>query len=643
MSKNKLSLVRYRYDSAQVLAEILRDELNSSDGQSDDDLLDGDIESDVDEDIVETAVDVADEFGVNDVVEPETGSSVGDHGDDGGDSDATIDYDLPHDVHDTLSPATHDDDDDNDVMWSRCGSIAWKRRCPAPSRHPAHNVLAEQRGLPDGVQFDTIADAFRIFVDEAMVNHILLCTNRHAAEIKATSARFRWTDLSPTEFYAFLGLHLLAGVQKARNRRLGELWDEQWGYPIFRATMSFGRFTDILRALRFDDKSTRSQRISDSGNQAAAIQEMFDMFLAKCRSSYKCGPSVTIDEQLINFHGRCRFRMFIPSKPGKYGLKMWIMADSETFYCADAQLYAGKVGNQPDVGQGTRVVLDLTSSISGSGRNVTTDNFFTNYKLAKELSARRLSLVGTVRSNRKEVPRQMLPSSSRELHSSEFGFATDGVTLVSYVPKRAKAVVLLSTQHRDKTVVADDNSKPEIISYYNATKSGVDVLDKLVRTYSVKRSTRRWTVAFFLNMLDIAAHNALVLWITANPNWHQGKSHVRRLFLRELGMTLTSSHASERVTQHQGKRRRIQACATQCGVLRDESSPTSHDTSNRDGRRRRCSVCPRQLERKTTRVCDTCATSICKDHSTVLTTCPQCAAGRTGPPADLSPAAVSDD
>ena len=52
MSKNKLSLVRYRYNSAQVLAEILRDELNSFDGQSDDDLLDGDIESDVDEDIV---------------------------------------------------------------------------------------------------------------------------------------------------------------------------------------------------------------------------------------------------------------------------------------------------------------------------------------------------------------------------------------------------------------------------------------------------------------------------------------------------------------------------------------------------------------------------------------------------------------
>ena len=51
--------------------------------------------------------------------------------------------------------------------------------------------------------------------------------------------------------------------------------------------------------------------------------------------------------------------MFINSKPGKYTLKLWIMADSEILYCADAQLYAGKFSNQTDVGQGTRVVLQL--------------------------------------------------------------------------------------------------------------------------------------------------------------------------------------------------------------------------------------------------------------------------------------------
>jgi len=132
-----------------------------------------------------------------------------------------------------------------------------------------------------------------------------------------------------------------------------------------------------------------------------------------------------------------------------------------------------------------------------------------------------------------------------------------------------------------------------------------------------QRGTARWTVAFFFNVIDIAAYNALVLWITANPNWHRGKSHVRRLFLREPGMSLTDSHASERLTQPSGKRRRIQACARRSGILADRSSLASSKSSG-DGRRRRCNACPRHLERKTSRSCHTCGVSICKDHSTVL-------------------------
>ena len=55
----------------------------------------------------------------------------------------------------------------------------------------------------------------------------------------------------------------------------------------------------------------------------------------------------------------------------------------------------------------------------------------------------------------------------------------------------------------------------------------VHVLNKLVRTYSCKRASSRWTVAFFLNMLDIGEYNAFVWWITFDPNWQQGKPYRR--------------------------------------------------------------------------------------------------------------------
>jgi len=159
----------------------------------------------------------------------------------------------------------------------------------------------------------------------------------------------------------------------------------------------------------------------------------------------------------------------------------------------------------------------------------------------------------------------MLPSSDRAVYSSKFGFH-DGKTLVSYVPKPRNAVILLSTQHHDNSVATDEKAKPDIIHYYNSTTSGVDVLDKVVRTYSCKRATARWTVAFFLNMIDIAAYNALVLWITRNEQWNQGKSCARREFLRELGMQLVSSHAAERASLPSSRRRRIREAARRSGI-----------------------------------------------------------------------------
>jgi len=253
--------------------------------------------------------------------------------------------------------------------------------------------------------------------------------------------------------------------------------------------------------------------------------------------------------------------------------------------------------------------------------------FFTSYQLSKELTKRKLTLVGTIRGNRKEIPLDMLPAADREVKSSVFGFSADGATMVSYVPKRRKAVVLLSTQHRDDAVMPDDSRKPEIINYYNTTKCGVDVLDKLVRTYSCKRATRRWTVSFFFNLLDIAAYNALVLWITANPGWQRGKSDVRRRFLRELGIQLVTGHATTRSTLPQGKRRRIQDCARQSLIV---TSPAAGDTNPvRQDRRRRCSICPRQSDRKTDKQCSSCGTPVCKQHSTSINAiaCPSCTTG----------------
>ena len=144
-----------------------------------------------------------------------------------------------------------------------------------------------------------------------------------------------------------------------------------------------------------------------------------------------------------------------------------------------------------------------------SGRCVTTDNFFTDLSLAEQLLEDNIYLVGTMRKNRRDLPKILVDTKDRVQYSSEFLF-TDNLTLVSYVPKPKKCVVLLSTLHHQHDIsTQEDNFKPKIIKYYNSTKSGVDLLDKLIREYSTRRCTRRWPLSLFLHYVDIAAYNAI--------------------------------------------------------------------------------------------------------------------------------------
>ena len=82
--------------------------------------------------------------------------------------------------------------------------------------------------------------------------------------------------------------------------------------------------------------------------------------------------------------------------------------------------------------------------------------------------------------------------------------------------------------------------------HYNATKNGVDVLDKLVREYISMRSTRYWPLKLFLNLSDVACVNAFVLQMMKCPNWQQKKNNQRCLYLLSLGEEMVTPYIRRR-------------------------------------------------------------------------------------------------
>ena len=365
------------------------------------------------------------------------------------------------------------------------------------------------------------------------------------------------------------------------------------------------RFRDIRRFIRFDNKETRATRVRD--DKLAAISELFSMFLHNAQGSMVPGPFLTIDERLAPYRGRCSFIQYMPMKPAKYGIKLWMCCDAETKYIYNASIYCGKVSSDaaPTKDLGGKVVRDLLEPLLCEGRNITTDNYFTSLTLARDLlKTKKASLVGTVRTNRVELPIEFVNPKGRDLYSSLVGFNETGdSSLVSYKCKKNKVVVVLSTMHvSDVNFGKEPQKLPEVINFYNKTKGGVDCADQMIETFSTKFCTRRWPVALFCNLLDMAALNAYVL----NEKLKVEGAPVgkRRLFIKQLGKALCQE---------------LRECRESDAIHPRLARARQLDHTQEPPRKRgRCNVCPRQTDRKATEVCSACNKNVCPVHREIF-------------------------
>ena len=508
------------------------------------------------------------------------------------------------------------------------GKSGYRWTTSEPPRRKIHqaSILRQRHGvgrITTGMQ--TLKDAFQLLFTCEMVLTIVKETNERAANDIAKwnndhPEKFHlWKKTDRDEIWAFIGLLILGGVQRSKNEHLRELWSPANGRPIFRATMSKNRIDSLLRFCRFDDLLTREVRKKD--DRLAPISELWTMLLAQLERCYIPGGSITVDEQLVTTRGRCKFRQYIPSKPGKYGIKIFWCCDSTTGYPLKGEVYLGR-----QLGTATSARTDLVKNLvkrlvhpwTNAGRTVTTDNYFTSVNLAEDLLGAQTTIVGTIRRNKPDIPLELQPNRQRAQYSSLFCFDRE-LTLVSYVPTKKKAVILLSSMHHDTVVSDDGDRKPEIISYYNETKGGVDRMNQMVQTYSCKRKTNRWPMTFFFNMLDIAGIAAFVIWLARNPNWNDGKLHRRRLFLHQLGRSLIDAHLNRRSQNKKSMQRNVKLAMQTIGL--PITSSVADDASGRP-KKQRCRLCTRASDRKVAVQCDHCRISCCPNHrKTVCTTC----------------------
>jgi hypothetical protein len=205
------------------------------------------------------------------------------------------------------------------------------------------------------------------------------------------------------------------------------------------------------------------------------LRWMLDEVRSRFRAMWSPNQQMTVDEGMLMYKGKyCPIRQYMPKKPVRFGIKIWVAADALSKYLWDFEVYYGKTGNPHDdnssnsddgtevectgdgstarLGKGEgftswNVVKSLMQKLGGRGHIVTTYNFFTSIPLFLDLLENGTMATGTLRENRKYVPRAMFAkkiSKSKDISWVDYRMHREGKVCCA-VWKDKQPVVLLST------------------------------------------------------------------------------------------------------------------------------------------------------------------------------------------------------
>ena len=222
-----------------------------------------------------------------------------------------------------------------------------------------------------------------------------------------------WTKITVEELKAFLGFCILMGINSLPA--LKDYWkrDPTFHYAPIADRISRDRFLEISRYLHFVDNDTLEPRDSPSYDRLGKVRPLIDHFTEQFRAVYVPHKEVAVDEAMIKFTGRSSLKQYMPMKPIKRGIKVWVLGDSCNGYFWNFQVYTGKMGDTAEKGLGARVVKDLTSDLKGKYHHAFFDNYFTSVGLLDDLEKDGIYACGTARKDRIGFPEVLKKPSLR--------------------------------------------------------------------------------------------------------------------------------------------------------------------------------------------------------------------------------------
>nr|XP_034194964.1 piggyBac transposable element-derived protein 4-like [Osmia lignaria] len=391
---------------------------------------------------------------------------------------------------------------------------------------------------------------FNSFFTDELIRKIVEETNRYAnhmiqgKHLEKRSTWHTWTNVTPKEMRAFLGIILLMGTMPLPS--LKDYWttDKKCRIPYFAEIFRRDRFLQVFWMLHTNENIVGTQNMA---TRTQKISNFLDYIDSKCRENFVPGAELSVDESIVKFKGRISFITYNPQKPTKWGIRIYVLADANIGYIQTILPYYGSFTTEklvrPDLPISTRIVLQLyhnllQSNLGAVGYHIFNDRYFTSIPLADALLKMKCNLTGTIQTNRKFIPREI---KNPQIAKNEIvTYRRNNLLLLAWRDKRN--VTMLSTCATSSSTTVTKRSrkegrthivKPDVVINYNKYMGGVDKADQYTGTYCFMRKSQKWWRKLFFWGLEVSVINSYLLYQEHHKTYNIKKlSHLQ--FVRHL-------------------------------------------------------------------------------------------------------------
>lgn len=365
-------------------------------------------------------------------------------------------------------------------------------------------------------------DYFRDFFDNATLDHIVDQSNLFAVQTNVTKP----LNIDRKELEQFIGSVIYMPVVALPRSRM--YWGRNTRIPQIADVMSRDRWQAIKSNLHLNDNANMPDQADTSRDRLFKIRPLLDLLLPKFNSIQQA-QMLSVDEQMIPFKGRSSLRQYIPSKPYKWGYKVFVMCDTNGLV-HNFQIYTGVISSVPgrlDIGSSGNIVVKLAEVIKPDTNTILYfDNWFTSLNLINELCKLGIWSLGTIRANRlggcEFSSDAVLKRRGRGSHEEQEGKVENTkIRIVKWYDNRAVTLAssyssgrpISSVRRWDKsTKQYIDVDRPHIVADYNRCMGGVDALDALIAYYRIHIRSKKYYHRFLFHFIDMAIVNAWLLY-----------------------------------------------------------------------------------------------------------------------------------